>query len=71
MKAIELTRLEVEEINLGMISGMVTYKGKLNRSDMKYILIPSTGSIVVSGSIHKTMEEILKDNNLEWVIKLK
>ena len=69
-KARELTREEVESINSGEVFGMATYKGKLEWDPTtKYILIYSTGSLVRTGSIHETMEEILRNHNMEWAIK--
>ena len=70
MKARELTKEEVESINTGEVFGMATYKGTLEwNPTTKYILIYSTGSLVRTGSIHETMEEILRNHNMEWAIK--
>ena len=61
-----LTKEEVQDINTGKIPGMAYLEGTLEYSEhLKYILVPGTGSIVISGAAHKTMHEIMIDHGFD------
>lgn len=58
-----LTKEEVQDINAGKIPSMTSYKGKLEYNEhLKYVLIPGTGSTIISGDAYKTMHEIMTDH---------